>query len=147
MPPQPTPLCDNRPYRVLNCLLTKGAQIIGAHKAGSSLKEIEDELDHSREAVRKTLESIYIRDEGHTLSRNGTLLNTQAGLVGVCFNAYDLTRKYPMRSVERPQALTGLPLRAAFIRSRAQTQHSNVIPYISPSFPCCPLRCSPMDRP
>ena len=39
-------------------------------KVGTSLREIELQLGHSRGAVRKTLEMIEVRDEGKTLERS-----------------------------------------------------------------------------
>jgi DNA invertase Pin-like site-specific DNA recombinase len=77
MPPQRTPLCDtdgNRRYRGPELSPYQRGQIVGARKAGSSPKEIKDELGHSRGAVRRTLESIHIRNEGYTLPRSGTPL-------------------------------------------------------------------------
>jgi hypothetical protein len=77
MPPQRTPLCDidgNRRYKGPELPPYQRGQIVGARKVGSSPKEIKDELGHSREAVRRTLESIYIRDKGYTLPRSGTPL-------------------------------------------------------------------------
>jgi predicted transcriptional regulator len=77
MPPQQTPLCDidgNQRYKGPELSLYQRGQIVGARKVGSSPKEIEDELGYSRRTVRRTLESIHIRDEGYTLPRSGTLL-------------------------------------------------------------------------
>jgi hypothetical protein len=77
MPPQRTPLCDidgNRRYKGLKLSPYQRGQIISARKVGSSPKEIEDKLGHSQEAVRRTLESIYIHNKGYTLPRNGTPL-------------------------------------------------------------------------
>ena len=76
MPPQRTPLCDtngNRRFKGPELSLYQ-RQTISARKAGSSLKEIEDELGHSRKAIRKTLESIDVRDEGYTLLYSDILL-------------------------------------------------------------------------
>ena len=77
MPPQRTLLCDtdgNRRYRGPELSPYQRGQIVVAHKAGSSLKEIEDNLGYSRGAIHRTLESIYIRDKDYTLSHNNTLL-------------------------------------------------------------------------
>ena len=48
--------------------------IVGTRKASSSIKEIEDESGYSQGAIRRTLDSIYICDEGHSLLRNSTPL-------------------------------------------------------------------------
>ena len=77
MPPQRTPLCDtdgNRRYRGSELSPYQRGLIVGAHRASNSPKEIKDELGYSRGAIRRTLESIHIRDEGHTLPRSGTPL-------------------------------------------------------------------------
>jgi hypothetical protein len=74
---QRTPLCDidgNRRYKGPELSSYQRGQIVSARKTGSSLKEIRDELGHLREVIRRTLESIYIRDEGYTLPRSGTSL-------------------------------------------------------------------------
>ena len=68
MPPQRTPLCDidgNRRYRGAELSPYQRGQIMGARKTGSSLKEIEDELGHSRGAVRRTLEAIHKIGRAH----------------------------------------------------------------------------------
>jgi hypothetical protein len=78
--------------------------VVGARKAGSSPKEIEDEFGYSREAVRRISESIHIRDKCILCYAAVLPQNTQAEHVGAYFNVYDPTRKCPTRSVEGLQA-------------------------------------------
>ena len=47
---------------------------MGIRKAGSSIKEIEDESGYSQGAIHRTLDSIHIRDEGYSLPRSSTPL-------------------------------------------------------------------------
>jgi hypothetical protein len=74
---QRTSLCDinsNRQYKGPELSPYQRGQIINACKTGSFLKEIGDELGYSWGAIHRTLEFIYIRDEGYTLSRSSTPL-------------------------------------------------------------------------
>jgi hypothetical protein len=119
MPPQRTPLCDidgNRRYRGPELSPYQRGQIVGVCKVGSSPKEIKDELGHSREAIRRTLESIHIRDKGHTLPRSGTPLKytSQARQ-----HMLQCLRSHPKMSYEKRQETTGLKMCDSYIRELA----------------------------
>ena len=116
MPPQRTPLCDidgNRRYRGPELSPYQRGQIVGAHKTGSSLKEIGDELGHSRGAIRRTLESIHIRDEGHTLPRSGTPLKYTSRARR---RMLQCLRSHPKMTYEKRRETTGLKMSDSYIR-------------------------------
>jgi hypothetical protein len=119
MPPQRTPLCDidgNRRYRGPELSPYQRGQIVGARKTGSSLKEIGNELGHSREAIRRTLEFIYIRDEGYTLPRSGTPLKYTSR---ARWRMLQCLRSYPKMSYEKRREATGLKMSDSYIRDLA----------------------------
>ena len=77
MPPQRTPLRDadgNRRYRGTELTPYQNGKIVGKREAGISPQEIKLDLGLSREAVRYTLATIQVRDEGYSCSRSGTLI-------------------------------------------------------------------------
>ena len=115
MPPQRTPLCDtdgNRRYRGPELTPYQRGQIVGARKTGTSPKEIEDELGHSRGAVRRTLESTYIRDEGHTLPRSGTPLKYTSRARR---RMLQCLRSHPKMSYKKRREATGLKMSDSYI--------------------------------
>jgi hypothetical protein len=119
MPPQRTPFCDidsNRRYKGPELSPYQKGQIIGARKAGSSPKEIEGELGHSREAVRKTLESIHIRDKGYTLPRSGTPLKYTSRARR---RMLQCLWSHPKMSYEKRREATGLKMSDSYIRHLA----------------------------
>jgi hypothetical protein len=89
---------------------------MGARKTGSSLKEIRDELGHSRGAIRRTLESIHIRDEGHTLPRSGTPLKYTSRARR---RMLQCLRSHPKMSYEKRREATGLKMSDSYIRDLA----------------------------
>ena len=116
MPPQRTPLYDtdgNRRYRGSELSPYQRGLIVGAHRAGNSPKEIEDELGYSRGAIRRTLESIHIRDEGHTLPRSGTPLKYTSRARR---RILQCLRSHPKMTYKQRREATGLKMSDSYIR-------------------------------
>jgi hypothetical protein len=77
MPPQRTPLHNidgNRRYRCPELTPYQSGLVVGQRLAGKSPHQIEVDLELSRGVVRRTLDSIQLRDEGHSLPRSGPKL-------------------------------------------------------------------------
>jgi hypothetical protein len=122
MPPQRTSLCDidgNRRYKGPELSSYQRGQIVGACKVGSSPKEIEDELGHSQGAVRRTLESIHICDEGYTLPRSGTLLKYTSRARR---RILQCLRSHPKMSYKKRRETTGLKMSDSYIRELVITK-------------------------
>ena len=115
MPPQRTPLCDtdgNRRYRGPELTPYQRGMIVGTRKAGSSIKEIEDESGYSRGAIRRTLDSIHIRDEGHSLPRSGTPLKYTSRARR---RMLQCLRSHPKMTYDERRKATGLKMSDTYI--------------------------------
>ena len=119
MPPQRTPLCAtnrNRRFRGSELSPYQRGEVMGLRKAGKAPKEIEDELGLSRGAVRRTLESIQVRDEGYTLPRSGTpkkYISRSRRRMLYCL------RNHPKMTYKARRKATGLKMSDSYIRDLA----------------------------
>ena len=116
MPPQRTPLCDtdgNRRYRGSELSPYQRGLIVGVRRAGNSPKEIEDELGYSRGAIRRTLESIHIRDEGYTLLYSSTPLKY---ISRAHRHILQCLRSHPKMTYKQRREATGLKMSDSYIR-------------------------------
>jgi len=122
MPPQRTPLANingNRGNRGSELSPYQRGLVVGARKSGKAPKEIEDEFKLSRGAVRRTLESIQLREDGKSKPRSGAPLKyTSRARRRMLLNL----RTHPKMTYEQRRKDTGLTMGDDYIHDLAEAE-------------------------
>ena len=93
--------------------------VVGARRSGKAPKEIEDEFKLSRGAVRRTFESIQLREDGKSKPRNGAPLKyTSRARRRMLLNL----RTHPKMTYEQRRKDTGLTMGDDYIHDLAEAE-------------------------
>jgi transposase len=122
MPPQRTPLRNingNQQKRGIELTPYQRGLVVGQSLAGKSVREIEVDLELSRGAVRRTLDSTQLRDEGHSLPRSGQKLKYDSRS---CRRMLLCLRNHPKMTYAQRREHVGVKMSNSYIYNLAKSK-------------------------